>query len=129
MINYPFTINNCSTGTLAKVPSVTPTPSIGGTSSVNALIVAGGGSGGAGTNLSGGVSGAGGGVPLRKNYAGIGFTYDPVLDAFYSPQPYPSWTLNTTTCLWKLLYLTHLTVKYMCGMNRPSHGNYQAKAN
>jgi len=42
-----------------------------------------------------------GGVPLRKNYAGIGFTYDPVLDAFYSPQPYPSWTLNTTTCLWE----------------------------
>lgn len=42
-----------------------------------------------------------GSVPLRKNYAGIGFTYDPVLDAFYSPQPYPSWTLNTTTCLWE----------------------------
>lgn len=31
---------------------------------------------------------------FRKNYAGIGFIYDPVLDAFYVPQPYPSWTLD-----------------------------------
>jgi hypothetical protein len=31
---------------------------------------------------------------IRKNYAGIGFIYDPVLDAFYAPQPYPSWTLD-----------------------------------
>jgi hypothetical protein len=31
---------------------------------------------------------------FRKNYAGIGFIYDPVLDAFYAPQPYPSWTLD-----------------------------------
>lgn len=37
---------------------------------------------------------------LRKNYAGIGFTYDPNLDAFYEPQPFPSWTLNTNTCQW-----------------------------
>lgn len=37
---------------------------------------------------------------FRKNYAGIGFTYDPVLDAFIAPQPYPSWLLNTTTCQW-----------------------------
>lgn len=37
---------------------------------------------------------------LRKNYAGIGFIYDPDLDAFYEPQPYPSWTLNTNTCQW-----------------------------
>ena len=41
-----------------------------------------------------------GGVALRKNYAGIGFTYDPVLDAFIPPQPYPSWLLDTETCLW-----------------------------
>ncbi len=38
---------------------------------------------------------------FRKNYAGIGFTYDPVLDAFIPPKPYPSWLLNTTTCQWQ----------------------------
>jgi len=37
---------------------------------------------------------------FRKNYAGIGFTYDSVLDAFIAPKPYPSWLLNTTTCKW-----------------------------
>ena len=42
-----------------------------------------------------------GGTPLRKNYAGVGYTYDSSLDAFYEPQPFPSWTLNKTTCLWE----------------------------
>jgi hypothetical protein len=42
-----------------------------------------------------------GGTPLRKNYAGIGHTYDRVRDAFIPPQPYPSWTLNKDTCLWE----------------------------
>ena len=42
-----------------------------------------------------------GGTPLRKNYAGVGHIYDRHKDAFYEPQPYPSWTLNTTTCLWE----------------------------
>lgn len=42
-----------------------------------------------------------GGTPLRKNYAGIGYTYDKDKDAFIPPQPYPSWTLNETTCLWE----------------------------
>jgi hypothetical protein len=37
---------------------------------------------------------------FRKNYAGIGFTYDPVRDAFIPPQPFPSWTLNENTCRW-----------------------------
>jgi len=41
-----------------------------------------------------------GGTPLRKNYAGLGFTYDLTRDAFIPPQPYASWTLNETTCLW-----------------------------
>ena len=41
-----------------------------------------------------------GGTPLRKNYAGIGFTYDEDKDAFIPPKDYPSWTLNETTCLW-----------------------------
>jgi len=38
---------------------------------------------------------------LRKNYAGVGYTYDRDRDAFYEPQPYPSWTLNEDTCLWE----------------------------
>ena len=42
-----------------------------------------------------------GGTPFRKNYAGVGYTYDPVRDAFYSPQPYESWTLNEESCLWE----------------------------
>jgi hypothetical protein len=37
---------------------------------------------------------------FRKNYAGIGYTYDAVLDAFIAPKPYPSWLLNTNTCQW-----------------------------
>lgn len=41
-----------------------------------------------------------GGTPLRKNYAGIGYTYDSELDAFISPKPFPSWVLNEETCLW-----------------------------
>jgi hypothetical protein len=41
-----------------------------------------------------------GGIPLRKNYAGIGFTYDTDRDAFIPPKPYQSWTLNEETCLW-----------------------------
>ena len=41
------------------------------------------------------------GTPFRKNYAGIGMTYDPVRDAFYSPQPFESWTLNEESCLWE----------------------------
>ena len=38
---------------------------------------------------------------LRKNYAGIGFVYDSDKDAFYEPQPYASWKLNNTTCIWE----------------------------
>ena len=51
-------------------------------------------------NTHGGVH-ANGETPLRKNYAGIGMTYDATRDAFYSPQPYPSWTLNDDSCLWE----------------------------
>ena len=42
-----------------------------------------------------------GGTPLRKNHAAIGYTYDEDKDAFIAPKPYPSWTLNDTTCLWE----------------------------
>lgn len=41
-----------------------------------------------------------GGEPLRKNYAGVGYTYDKAKDAFIPPQPFPSWTSNEKTCLW-----------------------------
>ena len=41
-----------------------------------------------------------GGTPLRKNYAGIGYTYDKVRDAFVPPKPYASWVLDEETCLW-----------------------------
>ena len=41
-----------------------------------------------------------GGTPLRKNYAGIGYTYDAVRDAFIPPKPFASWVLNEDTCLW-----------------------------
>ena len=37
----------------------------------------------------------------RKNYAGIGYTFDEQRDAFISPKPYPSWLLNETTCIWE----------------------------
>lgn len=43
---------------------------------------------------------ANGGTPLRKNYAGIGYTYDASRDAFIPPKPFNSWTLNEDTCLW-----------------------------
>jgi len=38
---------------------------------------------------------------IRKNFAGVGFKYDQTRDAFIPPKPYPSWTLNETTCLWE----------------------------
>lgn len=50
-------------------------------------------------NTHGGVH-ANGGTPLRKNYAGIGYTYDKERDAFIPPKPFPSWVLNENTCLW-----------------------------
>jgi len=51
-------------------------------------------------NTAGGVHSEGG-TPLRKNFAGVGFIYDSTLDAFYEPQPFASWTLDDTTCLWE----------------------------
>ena len=42
-----------------------------------------------------------GGTPFRKNYAGVGFLYDPVRDAFYYPKPLESWILNEQTCIWE----------------------------
>jgi hypothetical protein len=50
-------------------------------------------------NTRGGVH-ANGGTPLRKNYAGVGFTYDKERDAFISPKPYQSWILDENSCTW-----------------------------
>ena len=41
------------------------------------------------------------GTPLRKNYAGIGYSYDSVRDAFIPPKPFSSWLLNEDTCIWE----------------------------
>lgn len=41
-----------------------------------------------------------GGTPLRKNFAGVGFTYDSVRDAFIPPKPYNSWVLDEDSCTW-----------------------------
>ena len=50
-------------------------------------------------NTSGGAHN-GGGTPYRKNYAGIGYTYDAARDAFIAPKPYASWVLDEATCWW-----------------------------
>ena len=42
-----------------------------------------------------------GGTPFRKNYAGIGYTFDSGRDAFIPPKAFPSWTLNESSCLWE----------------------------
>lgn len=42
-----------------------------------------------------------GGIPIRKNFAGVGYTYDEQRDAFIPPQPFASWLLNEDTCLWE----------------------------
>ena len=42
-----------------------------------------------------------GGIALRKNYAGVEYTYDSDKDAFYASQPYPSWLLNEDSCQWE----------------------------
>jgi len=51
-------------------------------------------------NTHGGVHGLDG-TPLRKNFAGIGYTYDEDRNAFIPKKPYASWILNETTCLWE----------------------------
>ena len=51
-------------------------------------------------NTHGGVH-SGGGTPFRKNYAGIGYSYDAQRDAFIPPQPFDSWLLDDDSCLWQ----------------------------
>ena len=50
-------------------------------------------------NTHGGVHSQGG-TPLRKNFAGIGYTYDLTRDAFIPPAPFPSWVMDEDTCMW-----------------------------
>jgi len=50
-------------------------------------------------NTSGGIHSSGG-TPFRKNYAGIGYTYDTARDAFIAPKPFASWVLDEATCRW-----------------------------
>lgn len=50
-------------------------------------------------NTSGGIH-KNGGIPFRKNYAGIGYFYDSQLDAFIPPKPFNSWVLDENSCLW-----------------------------
>jgi hypothetical protein len=51
-------------------------------------------------NTQGGVHSTGG-TPYRKNYAGIGYSYDAERDAFIAPKPFASWLLNEESCLWE----------------------------
>ena len=51
-------------------------------------------------NTRGGVHSEGG-TPFRKNYAGIGYTYDFARDAFIPPKPFDSWVLNENSCIWE----------------------------
>lgn len=79
-------------------------------------------------NTQGGVH-TGGGTPFRKNYAGIGYTYDPQRDAFIPPKPYTSWLLNEQTCLWeppvampqdgKLYQWDEATISWSANENQP----------
>ena len=62
-------------------------------------------------NTHGGVH-TNGGTPVRKNFAGIGYTYDSERDAFYAPQPFASWILDEDTCVWQ------------APVERPTEGNY-----
>jgi hypothetical protein len=56
-----------------------------------------------------------GGTPLRKNYAGVGFTYDPERDAFIPPKRFQSWILDEETCNWiaPVSYPSDKTKKYI----------------
>lgn len=51
-------------------------------------------------NTQGGIH-QGNGIPFRKNYASVGYTYDEARDAFIPPRPYLSWGLNENSCLWE----------------------------
>jgi hypothetical protein len=72
-------------------------------------------------NTHGGVH-SGGGTPYRKNYAGIGYTYDAGRDAFIPPKPYASWLLDEDTCLWGAPVPYPDDGKLYNGTRQPFHG-------
>jgi hypothetical protein len=55
-----------------------------------------------------------GGTPLRKNYAGKGFRYDSIRDAFIPPKPFDAWTLNEDSCQWEPPFLQPTDGKLYC---------------
>ena len=59
-------------------------------------------------------------TPFRKNYAGIGYTYDAVKDAFISPQPYPSWTLDETSATWDAPITYPSVITYFRDPSKPA---------
>lgn len=78
-------------------------------------------------------------LAFRKNFAGIGMTYDPVRDAFIPEQPYPSWVLNEQTCLWDppipqperpskfdYYFWDEPTLSWILVDGRPTDGNLEA---
>jgi len=72
-------------------------------------------------NTHGGVHNEGG-TPLRKNYAGVGYTYDNDRDAFIPPQPFPSWILNEDTCYGKHQFQEIMMIRCILGTNQPLLG-------
>lgn len=60
-----------------------------------------------------------GGIPFRKNYASIGYTYDENRDAFIPPKPYNSWILNENTCNWNAP--TPMPITYTSGRETPDN--------
>jgi hypothetical protein len=59
---------------------------------------------------------------LRKNYAGLGYTYDSERDAFIPPKPYPSWLLNEDTCLWDAPVAMPEPMRVQVSHLRDTHG-------
>ena len=69
-----------------------------------------------------------GGTPLRYNFAQVGGNYNKDDDAFYAPQPYPSWTLNTSNYIWEI-QLKHQLVGFTYGMKKRLLGMQLNKLN
>jgi hypothetical protein len=63
---------------------------------------------------------------FRKNYAGIGYYYDEIRDAFIPPKPYPSWILNEDSCIWESpIPYPNDGNNYTFGMRKQETGNKQ----
>jgi len=62
---------------------------------------------------------------IRKNYAGIGYTYDPNRDAFIAPKPFDSFIINEETCQWEPPIPFPMTYKYVEELDGKQHDKYQ----